>query len=103
VEFSWTFPRPTKGSVLKYGLLLLILFGLVRCCWPESKAAWDGCPAPDEPIQTKQDLPPAFEHDGFRITPLANYSITGVVVSRERYYFDQMAGLIPIEDRKSVV
>lgn len=66
---------------------------------------WSGGPierppgelAPDEPEQTEvADLPP-FEHQGFRITPLAEFRIEARVLGVERYRFGREAQLSPID------
>lgn len=60
-------------------------------------ARWGGLPAPHDPIQTTRNLPRAFQHDRYLIKPLATYSITAVVLSRERYRFDPAAELSPVD------
>lgn len=66
------------------------------CCYTPS-AKWDGTVAPDVPVQTNNDLPPPFAHGEYTITPLANYSISAVVLRRENYRFDATADLSPID------
>jgi len=63
----------------------------------ESPARWRGIPAAAEPQQTAKDLPKAFLHERYTVTPLARYSITAVVLSRDRYRFDPAADLAPVD------
>ena len=63
----------------------------------ESPAAWRGMPAAKEPVQLATMLPAAFVHGDYTITPLARYTITAVVLSRERYRNDRPADLSPLD------
>lgn len=63
----------------------------------EKKPDWEGMPAKKEPIQKTIKNPEPFKYKKFFITPLATYSITGIVVSKERYYFDSVASIAPID------
>jgi hypothetical protein len=79
---------------------LLVLAVLVAAGWfyfHESPAAWRGMPAPAEPVQLERDLPAPFTHEGYTITPLARYSLSAVVLSRERYRNDRGAELAPVD------
>jgi hypothetical protein len=79
-------------------LVALLLFA--TAAWfalHATPARWIGLPAPHDPIQTARDLPRAFPHDRYLIKPLATYSITAVVLSRERYRFDPAAELSPVD------
>ncbi len=74
----------------------VIVLSLGYCAY-EPSASWKGSPAPKVPEQTAIDLPPAFQHGKYTITPLANYSITAVVLGRENYYFDAAADLCSVD------
>ncbi len=63
----------------------------------QSPAHWKGIPAAADPQQTTKDLPSPFRNDAYTITPLANYSLTAVVLSRDRYRFDPAAKLAPVD------
>ena len=63
----------------------------------EPAAAWRGMPAARDPVQTASDLPPPFSHAGYTLTPLARYTVTAVVLSRERYRNDREADLAPVD------
>jgi hypothetical protein len=60
-------------------------------------AHWRGMPAPRDPIQASYDLPPAFPDGAYSIHPLATFSVTAVVLHRERYRFDNAADLAPLD------
>lgn len=80
----------------KFFILLLLIAGgwfLLR----DTPAQWKGIPAAAEPKQVAKDLPKPWPHDGYLVTPLARYSITAVVLSRDRYRFDPGAKLAPID------
>jgi len=79
-------------------LIVLLLIG--AGCWflfHDKPAQWKGIPARAEPQQTDKDLPKSFPHEQYTITPLARYSITAVVLSRDRYRFDPAAKLAPLD------
>lgn len=79
-------------------LPLLALFAVAAWFYfHEPAAAWRGMPATQEPVQTARDLPRPFLHAGYTITPLARYTITAVVLSRERYRNDREADLAPVD------
>jgi len=57
-----------------------------------------GVLAPDQPAQENYDpLPPAFDHEGYAIQPLARFSLVARVLSRSDYHLDRMSGLIPTD------
>lgn len=77
---------------------VLALLAVVAWLWLHEPAAnWRGIPAPAEPVQTDTALPKPFAHDGYTITPLARYAVTAVVLSRERYRYDEPAPLAPVD------
>ena len=83
---------------MKKLLLFLIVIGLGwAACFHEAAASWTGRPAPDAPRQTDQALPAAFPHGTYTIHPLARYTITAVVLSRDHYRFDETAALAPVD------
>ena len=84
----------------KWGVRLftVTLLGLIIWWWlHDPKASWQGTPAPDAPAQTTGGLPEPFDHDGYKITPLAHYTITAIVLSRSRYRSDEMAEICPLD------
>lgn len=64
---------------------------------PDPKADWKGMPAAPQPVQVDAGVPPAFQKDDYTITPLARYSVTAVVLARERYRNDREADLSPVD------
>ena len=63
----------------------------------QSPANWKGMPAPRDPQQVTTGVPAAFQHEGLTIEPLARYSVTAVVLSRDRYRFDPGAKIAPVD------
>lgn len=83
-------------SMKKFLLFALFAFA-AWLMWPAPKADWKGIPAEVPPVQTKLDLPAAFVHGDYTITPLARYNLTAVVLGRERYRHDRDAVLSPVD------
>lgn len=80
----------------KFVVLLLLVCGI--WFWlHDPPAKWRGTPAAREPVQTSTALPTTFQSGDLSITPLANYSITAVVLSRSRYRFDAGAKIAPVD------
>ena len=69
----------------------------MRCYRYEKPARWKGIPAAAEPIQSEKNLPAAFRLKNATVTPLAHYSVTAVVLSRDRYRFDPGAEFSPVD------
>lgn len=63
----------------------------------DSAANWRGIPAARDPVQSESQLPAAFAHGVYTITPLARYKVTAVALERERYRFDRGADLAPVD------
>jgi hypothetical protein len=82
---------------MKKAVALFLLAAGLWFTFHEPPAHWRGMPAPRDPIQASSDLPPAFQHGQYSIHPLATFSITAVVLHRERYRFDHEAELSPID------
>lgn len=53
----------------------------------------------EAPTQTElsDDEVAAFEHDGYRLTPLAGFALEARVLTTESYRFDRLAGLAPVD------
>lgn len=78
----------------------IVLAALIAGGWfifHDTPARWRGMPAAHDPVQTTAKLPPAFTHGDYTITPLANYSVTAVVLARERYRNDAAAKIGPLD------
>lgn len=79
-------------------LITLLLIGAgYWFLFHDTPAQWKGIPARVDPQQTDKGLPNPFPHGQYRITPLARYSVTAVVLSRDRYRFDPAAQLAPVD------
>lgn len=85
----------TKIQLFLLCLLLMFIgyFGFIY----EKKPNWQGMPAKKEPMQTDIKNAVPFKYKKFFITPLANYSITGIVISTKRYFFDSTSSISPID------
>ncbi len=82
---------------MKKWLFFAALVGLLAWWLHEPAAGWKGLPASDAPRQTTHPLPPPFQHGDYTITPLARYELKAVVLARERYRNDRVAGLAPVD------
>lgn len=76
-------------------LVLLACGGWLLLHKPAAK--WRGIPAAGEPAQSSKALPSTFRSGDFSVTPLANYSLTAVVLSRSRYRYDREAKICPVD------
>ena len=54
-------------------------------------------PAARDPVQSESQLPAAFVHGVYTITPLARYKVTAIALERERYRFDRGADIAPVD------
>jgi hypothetical protein len=79
-------------------LVLVVLYG----AW----SAWQSRPLQRPPgvlvdtVPQQAELPvamAAFQHRGYRITPLASFSLEARVLAAERYRFDRQADLSPVD------
>ncbi len=80
-------------------LLVLILLAALAMHWfPEgSVELGPGALAPEQPYQSTLAQAAPLERSGYRITPIANFSLTSKVLSKERYYLGREADLSPID------
>lgn len=80
---------------------LVIAGGLALTGWwlspPSERARPPGVLAAEAPVQTGIVDGASFDHDAFRITPLAEFRIDARVLGRETYRFDAGAALAPID------
>lgn len=74
-------------------MVMIVYFGFIH----KKEPNWQGMPAKTEPIQAEITNPVPFKYKKFFITPLANYSITGIVISTRRYFLDAVASISPID------
>ena len=82
---------------MKKFIALAVLVAAGWFYFHEPAAHWKGMPAAHDPVQTNDKLPPPFQHGAYTITPLARYSISAVVLSRDRYRNDRGADLAPVD------
>lgn len=82
---------------MKKWLCLAALVAVLAWWIHEPAADWPGLPAPRDPEQDTQQLPPPFKHGEHTITPLARYALQAVVLGRERYRNDINATLAPVD------
>lgn len=80
----------------------LVLFALaIGVAWwlvcPAPPAAWTGRPAPEPPVQSTHDLPGAWTHGEYTVTPLASFAARAVVLSRRDYRGGHEGELCPTD------
>lgn len=87
--------RVEKLVVLVTCVVALVVYVVGR--WPVSHEA--GVLAPEVPTQTAPASPRLIEReaDGYQLTPLADYTIHARVLGTERYRFDRIADLVPLD------
>ena len=56
-----------------------------------------GILVPEEPFQAQADRPTPWEHNGYTFTPLAYFRLRARVLHTERYWFDELSGVSPID------
>lgn len=78
-------------------ILLAILAGLRYFLSPGEVALGPGVKAAGTPRQSAIEAPRSFDHNGFQVTPLADFSIRAKVLSREDYHFGREAELSPVD------
>jgi hypothetical protein len=81
----------------RYLFIACLLFGTYQLLSDRSVSHPPGQLAPDAPLQEALRNAPAFEHRGYRLTPLARFEATARVLSRENYRFGREAELSPVD------
>jgi len=85
-----------KAGVILVGVLLV--FGLVRWCNGVRTVSYGpGIMAPDEPVQVNLSGQPSFIHEGYSITPVADFDVHARVLSRKDYRRDGGAAISPVD------
>lgn len=64
--------------------------------WRSQASPLPGMSAPTQPIQVETDLE-SFEHQNFKITPLASYEVTARVLSKREYSNDKSSSISPVD------
>ena len=82
--------RLSAGRVEKLAVLLVCVMAMVVSREP-------GVLVGEEPTQTPPLSGRLIERGRYQLTPLADYSIRARVLGTERYRFDQIADLVPID------
>jgi len=92
-------PRLRERAGLWYWLLVAaIVFGGIHWYRHRELTHPPGVLAPDDPEQTTLEAATAFDAaGGYRIQPLASFSLTARVLSREDYHLDRLAELVPTD------
>lgn len=88
--------------MLSTGRILFLVVGLLVGWWAWTTREIEHPPglvvAPDEPVQTAYDEPKdPWDHEGYRITPLARFRLTARLLGAERYRLDGGADLSPVD------
>lgn len=84
---------------MKKLLLVIVLIGAGFWQYDQNRVVEqaDGVVAKAEPIQRDLENSPAFTHDGYNFTPLANFAIEARVLSRKKYSLGREADLSPLD------
>jgi hypothetical protein len=78
-------------------LLSLAAFAYYRSAAAQPIARPPGVLCPLAPFQSAQNLPPAFEHKGYRLQPLAHFALEARVLGKRLYRHDRGAKLAPVD------
>jgi len=80
-------------------ILLILLLSLGVYQWITTREITHGLGevAPDIPIQNSLASPEIFDHLDYELTSLATFDITARVLSKENYYMDKGADLVPTD------
>jgi len=85
-----------KAGVILVGLLLLA--GLARWCSVSRAVSYGpGVMAPDEPVQVNLRGESMIMHNGFFLTPVADFDVHARVLSRKDYKRDGGAAISPVD------
>lgn len=94
-EVSATTRSRADGTVKRVAIVVLsLVFAGLAACSDETLRYGPGVTAPKPPQQLP--LPAvARDVDGFRLTEQASYSLTGKLLSKRRYRWDELADIAP--------
>ena len=85
-----------KAGIILVGLLLV--FGMVRWCSSVRAVSYGpGVMAPDEPVQVNLRGQSTFIHEGYFLTPVADFDVHARVLSRKDYRRDGGAAISPVD------
>lgn len=78
-------------------IICVVLYGALHSWQTRSVSYGPGVIAAEEPMQKNLRPTPAIEMNGYRITPLAEFSAKARVLAIENYYADRGAELVPTD------
>jgi hypothetical protein len=83
--------------LIKLLLLIALVMGIRFLTLPGEVELGPGVRAPEQPHQSTVDRPTQWQLHGYRIKPLAEFSIRAKILSREDYRFGREADLSPVD------
>lgn len=80
-------------------LLLLIVVAVIvwQCQGAETVSLGPGVKVAEAPTQSSLNNADSFEHEDYKVTPLADFTMQAKVLSREDYMLDRESDLSPID------
>lgn len=81
----------------RFVVLAVVLFAVGKLWTSRSITYGPGIVAEQSPSQQKIAKQQTFDHDGYTITPLAQFQLEARVLSVARYRFDREAALSPVD------
>ncbi|MGF1527923.1 MAG: hypothetical protein ACFCBW_14195 [Candidatus Competibacterales bacterium] len=78
-------------------VMVVIALGQWWWSWEGSVELGPGVMAPDPPWQKAIARPEAFYHNGYRVTPLAEFHTVAKVLAKKTYRWDAEAALSPVD------
>lgn len=80
-------------------LLLLLLIAVIvwQCQGAETVSLGPGVKVAEAPRQSSLNNADSFEHEDYKVTPLADFTMQAKVLSRENYMLDRESDLSPID------
>ncbi len=89
--------KPRRRSFLfSFASTFLTIAILGLSPWRTQASPLPGMSAPEQPIQGEATVEP-FEHQNYRITPLASYEVTARVLGKREYTSDKSSSLSPVD------
>jgi hypothetical protein len=89
--------KPKSRSFLFSFAAAFIAIGMLGLSpWRTQASPLPGMSAPAQPVQAEIDAQP-WEHQNYRITPLASYEVTARVLSKKEYRNDKSSSISPVD------
>jgi hypothetical protein len=95
IDRGWRFAAARLEKLVVLAICLVALVGHAASRWPVSHGP--GVLVAEGPAQTPPRSLRMIELGGYQLTPLADYSIRARVLGAERYRFDAIADLVPLD------